>query len=108
MVAVRLGGRALPLAWRVKHTHGAIGFAEQRGALRAAARLLPAGTSSRLRKRIEHAGVTVVLLLKFRQVLGHTEADRVGIDPAPRLRNSCRWRKQHRGPKRGRREGECC
>ena len=43
MVAVRLGGRALPLAWRVKHTHGAIGFIEQREALQAAARLLPAG-----------------------------------------------------------------
>src|SRR5215210_5376358 len=28
MVAVRLGGRALPLAWRVKETQGAIGFAE--------------------------------------------------------------------------------
>src|SRR4051794_16656649 len=44
MVAVRLGGRALPLAWRGKETRGAIGFAEQRAALEAAARLLPAGT----------------------------------------------------------------
>ena len=44
MVAVRLGGRALPLAWRVKETQGAIGFAEPRAALEAAARLLPAGT----------------------------------------------------------------
>src|SRR3954469_14849677 len=43
-VRVRLGGRALPLAWRVKETQGAIGFAEQRAALEAAARLLPAGT----------------------------------------------------------------
>ena len=43
MVAVRLGGRALPLAWRVKPTHGAIGFVAQREALQAAARLLPAG-----------------------------------------------------------------
>src|SRR5919199_6668729 len=43
MVAVRLGGRALPLAWRVKETQGAIGFAEQREALQAVARLLPAG-----------------------------------------------------------------
>src|SRR5215208_6517008 len=43
MVAVRLGGRALPLIWRVKETQGAIGFAEQRAALEAAARLLPAG-----------------------------------------------------------------
>src|SRR3954471_24577183 len=43
MVAVRLGGRALPLAWRVKETQGAIGFAEQRAALEAVARLLPTG-----------------------------------------------------------------
>src|SRR4030095_3156320 len=44
MVAVRLGGRALPLTWRVKETQGAIGFAEQRAALEPAPRLLPAGT----------------------------------------------------------------
>jgi hypothetical protein len=43
MVAVRVGGRALPLAWRVKQTHGAIGFAEQREALEAVAALLPEG-----------------------------------------------------------------
>jgi hypothetical protein len=43
MVAVRLGGRALPLTWRVKETQGAIGFAEQRAALQAVARLLPPG-----------------------------------------------------------------
>ncbi len=43
MVAARVGGRALPLAWRVKTTHGAIGFAEQRAALEAVAGLLPAG-----------------------------------------------------------------
>jgi hypothetical protein len=43
MVAVRLGGRALPLTWRVKETQGAIGFAEQREALQAVARLLPTG-----------------------------------------------------------------
>src|SRR3954464_3929536 len=43
MVAARGGGRALPLAWRVKATEGAIGFLEQREALEAAARLLPEG-----------------------------------------------------------------
>jgi hypothetical protein len=41
MVAARVGGRALPLAWRVKQTQGAIGFPEQREALDAVARLLP-------------------------------------------------------------------
>lgn len=43
MVAVRVGGRALPLAWRVKQTRGAIGFAEQRQALLAVAAILPEG-----------------------------------------------------------------
>jgi len=43
MVAARVGGRALPLAWRVKATAGAIGFPEQRLALEAVARLLPEG-----------------------------------------------------------------
>src|SRR5205085_3614531 len=43
MVSLRVGGRALPLAWQVKKTQGAIGFAEQRAALQAVARLLPAG-----------------------------------------------------------------
>ena len=43
MVAARVGGRALPLAWRVKATGGAIGFPEQREALEAVARLLPEG-----------------------------------------------------------------
>jgi hypothetical protein len=44
MVAARVGGRALPLAWRVKETDGAIGFVEQRATLEAVARLLPEGT----------------------------------------------------------------
>ncbi len=43
MVALRIGGRALPLSWRIKETRGAIGFAEQRAALEAVLRLLPAG-----------------------------------------------------------------
>jgi hypothetical protein len=42
-VAARAGGRALPLAWRVEETGGAIGFAGQREALEAVAGLLPAG-----------------------------------------------------------------
>ena len=36
-----MGERALPLAWRVKATGGAIGFPEQREALDAVVRLLP-------------------------------------------------------------------
>src|SRR4051812_50230061 len=43
MVAARVGERALPLAWRVEATEGAIGFPEQREALGAASRLLPEG-----------------------------------------------------------------
>src|SRR5206468_11072982 len=43
MVSLRVGGRALPLAWQVKNTQGAIGFAERRAALDRVAALLPAG-----------------------------------------------------------------
>ena len=43
VVAVRVGGRSLPVAWRVKETEGAIGFAEQRAALETALTLLPIG-----------------------------------------------------------------
>jgi hypothetical protein len=43
MVSLRVGGRAVPLAWQVKNTQGAIGFAEQRAALDRVAALLPAG-----------------------------------------------------------------
>lgn len=43
MVSARVGGRALPLAWRVKETQGAIGFAEQREALEAVLAMLPEG-----------------------------------------------------------------
>ena len=44
VVAVRVGGRSLPIAWRIKETEGAIGFAEQKAALEVVARsLLPAG-----------------------------------------------------------------
>src|SRR5215217_2735268 len=43
MVSLRVGERALPLAWRVKKTHGAIGFREQRDALATVAALLPEG-----------------------------------------------------------------
>ena len=41
VVAVRVGGRSLPIAWRVKETEGAIGFVEQRAALEVALALLP-------------------------------------------------------------------
>src|SRR4051794_7151284 len=44
MVAVRLGGRALPLTWRGKETPGPIGFSEQRAAPEAGAPSLPTGT----------------------------------------------------------------
>lgn len=43
MVSLRVGERALSLAWRVKRTQGAIGFAEQCAALAAVAALVPAG-----------------------------------------------------------------
>lgn len=43
MVSLRVGERALPLAWRMKKTQGAIGFREQKEALEAVAALLPEG-----------------------------------------------------------------
>ena len=43
MLAVRVGERALPLAWRVRATQGSIGFAEQRELLTRVAAWLPAG-----------------------------------------------------------------
>jgi hypothetical protein len=41
MLALRWGDRALPLAWRVEQTDGAIGFATQRALLEAVAPWLP-------------------------------------------------------------------
>jgi len=43
MVSLRVGARALPLAWCMKKTQGAIGFREQRAALATVAALLPEG-----------------------------------------------------------------
>src|SRR3954471_2019033 len=43
MVSLRVGERALPLAWSMKKTQGAIGFREQRAALATVAALLPEG-----------------------------------------------------------------
>jgi hypothetical protein len=43
MVSLRVGERALPLAWCMKKTQGAIGFREQRDALTTVAALLPEG-----------------------------------------------------------------
>ncbi len=43
MVAVRVGGRALPLAWCVRKTAGAIGFSEQRRLLDTVAAWVPDG-----------------------------------------------------------------
>lgn len=44
MLSVRWGERALPLAWRVEETDGAIGFATQKNLLDAVRPWLPAGT----------------------------------------------------------------
>ena len=43
MLALRWGERALPLAWRVEETEGAIGFGVQKGLLDAVAAWLPEG-----------------------------------------------------------------
>src|SRR4051795_5214251 len=44
MLSVRVGERALPLAWRVRETRGGIGFIEQQELLTVVASWLPAGT----------------------------------------------------------------
>lgn len=48
MLALRYGERALPLAWRVEATDGAIGFPTQKELLEAAAPWLPVGATVRL------------------------------------------------------------
>lgn len=45
MVSLRVGGRALPLAWHMKKTQGAIGFSEQKSVLETVAKLLPEGAA---------------------------------------------------------------
>jgi Transposase DDE domain len=48
MLALRYGDRALPLAWRVEETEGAIGFATQKALLDTVAPWLPASAPVRL------------------------------------------------------------
>jgi Transposase DDE domain len=48
MLALRFGERALPLAWRVEMTDGAIGFAVQKALLQAVVPWIPAGAAVRL------------------------------------------------------------
>ncbi len=45
MVSLRVGKRALPLAWRMKKTQGAMGFSEQKRVLETVAKLLPEGAA---------------------------------------------------------------
>src|SRR4051794_12318208 len=46
MLSVRVGERALPLAWRARETRGGIGFIEQQGPLSVVAGWVPPGTRS--------------------------------------------------------------
>ena len=46
VLGLRVGERALPLAWRVKETRGSIGFAEQEELVRLVAAWLPAGAGA--------------------------------------------------------------
>lgn len=48
MVALRFGERALPLAWRVETTEGAIGFETQKSLLEVVVPWLPAGSNVKL------------------------------------------------------------
>jgi hypothetical protein len=66
MVAARVGGRAVPLAWRVKATQGAIGFAEQRAALTAVAGLLPENVRPGLMRERFHGTPDLIAWCKSR------------------------------------------
>jgi len=45
MISLRIGERAIPMAWKVKQTQGGIGFTEQKSLLEAAATMVPKGLS---------------------------------------------------------------
>lgn len=45
MISLRIGERAIPVAWKVKRTQGGIGFEEQRPLLDAVAAMVPEGLS---------------------------------------------------------------
>src|SRR4051794_32222248 len=46
MLGLRVGARALPLAWRVRETRGSVGSAGQEGPVRLVAAWLPAGAGA--------------------------------------------------------------
>ncbi len=64
MLGLRVGERALPLAWRVKETRGSIGFAEQEDLVRLVAAWLPAGARALLMGDRFYGGPDLILLCR--------------------------------------------
>jgi hypothetical protein len=64
MLALRVGERALPLAWRVKQTRGSIGFAEQEELVRLVAAWLPADAKAVLMGDRFYGGPELILLCR--------------------------------------------
>jgi hypothetical protein len=64
MLALRVGERALPLAWRVEETRGSIGFAAQEELVRLVAAWLPAGTGAVLMGDRFHGSPELILLCR--------------------------------------------
>ena len=64
MLGLRVGGRALPLAWRVRETRGGIGFAEQESLVRLVAAWLPAGAGAVLMGDRFHGSPDLILLCR--------------------------------------------
>lgn len=62
MLGLRVGERALPLAWRVKETRGSIGFAEQEELVRLVAAWLPTGARALLMGDRFYGGPDLILL----------------------------------------------
>jgi hypothetical protein len=64
MLGLRVGERALPLAWRVKETRGSIGFAEQDDLVRLVAAWLPADARIVLMGDRFYGGPDLILLCR--------------------------------------------
>ena len=64
MLGLRVGERALPLAWRVRETRGGIGFAAQEELVALAAAWLPAGAGAVLMGDRFHGSPELILLCR--------------------------------------------
>src|SRR3954453_9495364 len=70
MLGLRVGARALPLAWRIRETRGSVGFAEQEGLVRLVAAWLPAGAGAVLMGDRFYGSPDLILLCRCRREVG--------------------------------------